>query len=237
MKEQNDIVRGVWQNHSDEAYRRDQSHWRGEGRWADDEAWQNIGRTSLDRLRAFYRYLDRPFPESPTVLEWGPGGGANLHAFRTLAPVYFGVDIAQSNLDEAARMIGNQADATVRFKSVYLDGDPASVAELVTRPVDIFLTTAVFQHFPSQEYGVRVLRAVKRLCAKDAVGMIHIRYHDGNPKFAPLERLDDYQDRHIQANSYELASFVDILRAEGFGFAYFANMRTQNNSVTAFVHA
>jgi hypothetical protein len=33
-------IAAVWERHQNDAYCRDQSHWRGVGRWADDVRWQ-----------------------------------------------------------------------------------------------------------------------------------------------------------------------------------------------------
>ena len=68
-------IKSVWNDKDDEAYRQDQSHYRGVGRWSDDAAWKGIGQSSLDKVRFLWRLLDRPKKSlhDMVTLEWGPG--------------------------------------------------------------------------------------------------------------------------------------------------------------------
>jgi hypothetical protein len=199
----------VWENHDDEAHRASQSHIRGVGRWADDEKWQWIGRRTLGLLNQAYTRLARAFPYFPTVLEWGPGGGSIAYAFREFAKEYVGVDISARNLDAASRVMQGHP-----FTPILLTGAPGTMD--VKGPIDIFISNAVFQHFPSKEYGAEVLRTVRAIAAPDAVGMVQIRYDNGSKRYRPITRLSQYYRRHITATSYELGEFWDLLIKTGW---------------------
>ncbi len=229
-----EIIKSVWDEHPDEAYRRDQSHWRGHGRWADDSLWLQIGKVTINRLNSVLRYVglsSEEFWSQPrTVLEWGPGGGANAVALAPYANEFYGVDVSPRNLAEAERQV--LALGSLCFRPVLLEADPADLIRYVKNPIDVFVSTAVFQHFPSKDYGEKVLRVLAQSSCKGAIGSIQIRYDNGNPKFAPIDRIDDYRDRHITANSYAIDEFVDICRKFRFETLYISDVRTANNYAT-----
>jgi cyclopropane fatty-acyl-phospholipid synthase-like methyltransferase len=161
------------------------------------------------------------------VLEWGPGGGSNLHALAPHATVLYGVDISQQNLQETERVLRMQ-HPQVDFHAILLRENPAEVLERVLQPVDIFVSTAVFQHFPSQQYGADVLNVVGRLCAKGCVGLIQIRFDNGNPKYTSKD-FAEYERLHITATSYELSAFWDLCRAAGLRPVSIFDINTTNN--------
>lgn len=207
---------GVWEKYEDEEWRKDQSHWRGVGRWKDDARWQAIGQGTLAKVRMIWRHLGRPpFPEPLVALEWGPGGGSNLLAMRRHCRAYFGVDIAASNLAECGRMIAEEGFGDL-LRPVLLTAEPDTIAETVTEKLDLFISTAVFQHFPSKSYGGDVLKAVAGLCKPGAIGVVQIRYDNGNEKFAPISDISQYKKKHITANSYQIDEFWNLLRESGF---------------------
>ena len=222
------VARRVWDAHTDEVYRQDQSHWRGVGRWADDAAWQAIGRSSRQKIDQLARFLGRETPNDAVMLEWGPGGGANVFAFRQITRSYYGIDISEKNLAEAQRMIRAEADATTVFEPVLLHDDP-NEALAQASGVQVFLSTACFQHFPSKEYGAQVLKVIRQACARSAIGMIQIRYDNGNPRFMPIQALEQYESRHITANSYALDEFNDLCVEAGFKVHFIADVASKNN--------
>ena len=220
-----EVITDVWERHEDRAYIEEMSHWRGAGRYADDDVWLAIGKAALDRFELFARMKNRPLPESPVMLEWGPGGGSNAFAFRDTASAYYGVDISQSNLDECTRQM---AEGPCEFRSVLLDGEPETIEGL--DPVDLFLSTSVFMHFPDKEYGARVLKVMRANCKHGAMGLIQIRFDNHNPKFSAITRLEDYADKHITATSYRLDEFTDLCLDAGFEVSAVIGLRTANNS-------
>lgn len=42
-----------------------------------------------------------------TMIEWGPGGGANAIRFASQISDFFGIDISQPNLDECSKQLNN----------------------------------------------------------------------------------------------------------------------------------
>jgi hypothetical protein len=202
-----DVVH-VWEGHPDEDYRRDMSHWRGHGRWP-DEKWQRIGEQTRACVGRMAAMLGRPIPRG-SLLEWGPGGGANLAAFTGLSSRMYGVDVSAKNLEESARVIAGTA---TEFTPILLEGDPRSVASEVDAPIELFVSTAVFQHFPTTQYGRDVLSTVAGLLAPGAMCCVQIRYDDGTPKYRPKEA--DYFARHVTFTSYALDEFWDMIAEVG----------------------
>ncbi|CAN7623552.1 hypothetical protein LJR010_004428 [Ensifer adhaerens] len=230
-------IKAVWNNAEDETYRQDQSHYRGVGRWADDEAWQDIGRSSMQKIKFLWRLLNRPNASlaNQVVLEWGPGGGANAFGLREISSRYYGVDISEKNLAEAGRMMTAEGRPNY-FKPVLLAGVPQSIVGDV-EPINIFLSTAVFQHFPSRDYGIEVLKALRSMCAPNAGGFIQIRFDNGNPKYRGIASIQEYEREHITANSYPIEVFWDALDAAGFQPLAVNGLRTKNNYATFYMAA
>ncbi|MEJ8476988.1 class I SAM-dependent methyltransferase [Roseibium algae] len=225
-----EIISGVWERHEDEAYRQDQSHWRGVGRWENDGRWKAIGTKTLAGLTniAAFAGLGPDFwTTKKTVLEWGPGGGANLFALAPFSSTYYGIDISQKNLDEASRMICEEGFKN--FSGILVEGEPHTVEASVEVPIDIFLSTAVFQHFPSKDYGAQVLATLYQVTAPGAIGLIQIRYDNGNERFKPISEINDYHKRHITANAYALEEFNDLCAQTGFVPLYICNILSSNN--------
>lgn len=233
-----DTIKSVWNDKEDETYRRDQSHYRGVGRWEDDTAWQGIGQSSLTKIRFLWRLLDRPknsFRDLVT-LEWGPGGGANAFGFQTISRRFYGVDISEKNLAECQRLMSQEGrpDYVV---PILLDGPPDSISGRITDPVDLFLSTAVFQHFPSKEYGIDVLRAIRATCKPGAGGFVQIRFDNGNEKYKGISNLSEYNERHITATSYQLDEFWSAIENTGFRPLSINAIRITNNYATFFMVA
>jgi cyclopropane fatty-acyl-phospholipid synthase-like methyltransferase len=205
-----DDVIAVWDEHPDEDYRRDMSHWRGHGRWA-DETWTAIGAATVTAIHRAAKALGREIPTGP-LLEWGPGGGANLAAFAGISQRLYGADISMKNLAECARMLA-EFDPPPEFRPILVGEDPNTVTDAIDEPIDVFVSTAVFQHFPTREYGSEVLRAVTNVLTPGALGCVQIRYDDGTPKY--LQKQDDYFGRHVAFTSYPLDEFWDMINSVG----------------------
>ncbi|POF34361.1 methyltransferase domain-containing protein [Roseibium marinum] len=223
----------IWANNENEEYRKDNSHFRGVGRWTDDERWKSIGKNSLTALNRHIRMVTNdPFywTQERNMLEWGPGGGSNAYAFRKLVQYYYGVDISQDNLNETERVASE--DGTQGFVPVLLNSSIDDVIKSVREPVDIFLSTAVFQHFPSKAYGVEVLKCVHQVLKPGGIGMVQIRFDNGNPKYKPIAELEEYHEKHITATSYALDEFFGILQEIGFYEIFITGLNRDINYVT-----
>lgn len=228
-------IKGVWNDKNDEAYRQDVSHYRGVGRWADDNLWQGIGQSSLAKIRFLWRLLDRS-PKSLAdlvALEWGPGGGANAFGLQPIARKYYGIDISEKNLMECQRLMTAEGRPDY-VAPVLLADSPATIKGRV-EDVDIFLSTAVFQHFPSKDYGVEVLQAIRSVCKPGACGFIQIRFDNGSGRFKSIEDISDYERGHITATSYRLDEFWDAVANAGFKPLSLNSIGTSNHYATYFL--
>jgi len=206
------VARKVWDDLANETKRQDFSHYRGVGRYADEVAWRAVGESSLARLRRLVpvQFWTRPL----RALEWGPGGGSNISALCRVSQTVWGVDISQKNLEECARVLPQETRD--RFRAVHLQDDLGQVRKAVTEPLDIFLSTAVFQHFPSKAFGRDVLHLASDLMRDGAIGLIQIRYDNGAEKYRPNSGLDEYAGRFITATSYAIDEFAQMLSEAGF---------------------
>ncbi|MFD1703708.1 class I SAM-dependent methyltransferase [Methylopila henanensis] len=235
LSDETKVSAAVWDRYDDEARRAELSHWRGAGKWADDEKWRNVGVRSRRRLERLAALTGRTLWDRPrAMLEWGPGGGANLFAFRDVAARYYGVDISQRNLDEAQRMIALEGYSG--FRPVLVEGEPAEVEAAVTEPIDILLSTAVFQHFPSRAYGLRVLRTMRKLAAPDAIGLIQIRFAD-DAHAAGEPDLADYARRFVTATAYGIDEFRAACGEAGFAVLKIDHINPNSRYATFYLTA
>lgn len=100
---------------------------------------------------------------------------------------FYGVDISKANLDECTRQC--ERSALRPFRPILIDPeDPESVPQVVDGPLDAFLSTAVYQHFPSKSYGHRVTRIAGELLRPGGVALIQTRYSEGSRRFRPKKR-------------------------------------------------
>lgn len=220
----------VWEDHEDEEYRRDQSHWRGHGRWTDDERWLRIGRGTLNGIKEIERLVRRKvLAASPVVLEWGPGGGSNLLALSKLASKLYATDVSSKNLEESARVLREAGFSA--FQPILLKSSLEQDLALVEEPIDVFISSAVFQHFPSKQYGLDVLATVRRRMADGGVGRIQLRFDNGNPRYRP-KATTQYEKSHIRATSYGLDEFWDALKTAGFQPLSIVKLDGRNNYAT-----
>jgi hypothetical protein len=222
-----DDVIAVWDGHPDEEYRRDMSHWRGHGRWA-EEKWASIGVATANSIRRAARTLGRDVPTG-ALLEWGPGGGSNLVACAEISQRLYGADISMKNLEECARVL-TELHPSPEFRPILVGDDPAAVAAAIDEPIEVFVSTAVFQHFPTREYGGEVLRAVADVAAPGALGCVQIRYDDGTPKYLPKQ--DDYFAKHVTFTSYQLDEFWDLLKSVGLQPLEISSVNSKVNYAT-----
>ena len=200
-----------WSDSQRDERLRDYSHWLGHGRWADEKRWFGIGDNSRRLLDQARRIVNEDRPNH-CMLEWGQGGGANAVHFSSDVNTYYGVDIAQANLDECARQF--QVRGLKNFCPILIDADqPEDVVQQIEDPIDVFLSTAVFQHFPSKEYGQRVIKVVSRILRERAIGLIQIRYDNGDERFVSKNR--NYRKNAITFTSYQVDEFWELLAESG----------------------
>jgi Methyltransferase domain len=205
-------AREYWSASATSADQRDMSHWLGEGRWSDAGGWRRIGDEHFELYRKLVQLSGRTSPIR-TMLEWGPGGGANAIRFAEGIPEFIGVDISEPNLKECARQL--EAHGHHIFQGILVDApNPEGVLAKSDKPVDFFLSTAVFQHFPDKEYGVRVTKIAHQLLAKDGIALIQTRYDNGIELFKP--KKNNYKSNVAYFTSYMIDEYWNIARDTGF---------------------
>jgi len=191
---------------------KDLSHWLGEGRWSDEQAWNRIGQNNFERFEKLALLANSTRPIR-SMIEWGPGGGANAVQFCSEVKTFYGIDISEANLAESQRHMENCGFDG--FQAILIEAEkPEQCLRLVESPVDFFLSTSVYQHFPSKEYGVRITKLAYELLSDEGVALIQIRYDDGSDKFKPKRR--DYHKNAITFTSYHLDEFWEIALDIGF---------------------
>jgi len=205
-------AQAYWSESDTEGTVRDMSHWRGEGRW-DEEAWADLGRRHVFLFEQLCARAGVRPSTIRTMVEWGSGGGANAVAFCGRLERFYGVDISAANLQECRRQVDKERGEG--FRTVWIPvGQPEHCLQTIETPVDFFLSTAVYQHFPSKPYGERVTRLAARLLRPGGLALIQIRYDDGSERLRPKDR--DYRRNVTFFNSYRPDEFAEIALAAGF---------------------
>jgi hypothetical protein len=196
-----------WSESDIDAPKRDTSHWLGEGRWSSSETWAQIG---IKHYQMFKKLVTMGSGRNSLqrMVEWGPGGGANVTEFlKNSFKTCYGVDISRSNLNECCRQV--EARRLNGFVPVCISIEsPQAALQLIQEPVDFFLSTAVFQHFPSKDYGRAIIDIASRTLAMHGLALIQIRYDNGRSAYRPKRR--NYHDHVITFTSYAIDEFWHI---------------------------
>lgn len=220
----------LWSEGRQSAAVRDMSHWEGEGRWADREAWRAIGAVHFQMARELCAHVGLGWPIR-RMIEWGPGGGSNAIAFSKVLESFTAVDISKPNLDECRRQL--EAIPFGGFTPVHLTSpDPWVVAADLGTEMDLFLSTAVYQHFPGKAYGLEVTRIAYHCLRSPGVALIQIRYDDGKSKYQP--KVSDYREQFVTFTSYGISEFWDLATEVGFTPLY-VKLGTHTNYATFFL--
>lgn len=187
------------------------SHWRGAGVFADDDLWLAWGRRQLEIYRQFSRMFGVIKPPR-RIVEWGCGGGANAVHFAPMAESYIGVDIAGPSLQECARQL--ESTGFRNFEPVLIDaGAPERALTHIKQKCDLFLAIAVFEAFPTPEYGLQVLRIARDLLNEGGMAFIQIRFIRNSWNSRPKRFA---YKRHISSNAYRVEAFWDDAERAGF---------------------
>ena len=201
-----------WSRSASMPWVRDLSHWRGHGRWSDDRVWRGIGARHFAAFEKLCARTRRPRPIR-SMVEWGPGGGANAVAFAREVTQFHGVDISSANLAECGRQLAQNGFGgwrPVKIEAV----DPRGCLNQIETPVEFFLSTAVFQHFPGKAYGAHVMRIAHELLAPRGIALVSIRYDDGSEALRPKDR--DYANNAVTFTSYGIDEFAQLAQTVGF---------------------
>jgi len=202
----------LWNESKESEFIQDQAHWRGIGRWENDENWINIGKSRQEMYQKLEQIL--PFkPNKNTMVEWGPGGGSNILAFSNEFKEIVGVDISSETLKQCI----NQVKSIENFKFIpeLIEADqPELIRENYIGYFDFFLSTAVYQHFPSKQYAKKINQIAYDLLKDNGTAIIQIRYDDNNWRYH--SKLFGYRKKFIAFTSFGISEFNKNLEKIGF---------------------
>jgi methylase of polypeptide subunit release factors len=146
-----------------------------------DENWRMIGQRHTSMFAEFAKSIDIQRPVQK-IVDWGCGGGANAVAFAPECREMWGVDISADALLECSRQVAS-ADASCEFHPLQVTvPDPEAALKVIPHDIDLFHCLYVFEVFPSQEYGRRILRLAKQLLRPGGVCFVQIKYETGSWK-------------------------------------------------------
>lgn len=184
---------------------RDQAHWCGVGRW-NRERWLAYG-DFFDGFigRCLERHVPRPALSQKTALDWGCGGGAVTRVLCRRFHMVWGVEIGEATLGECRRRMAELHLNNFRGLLVPAEEPERAVAAVGAGKVDFILSVAVFKHFPSAEYTLRILKVFSELIVPGGFLFIQYRYDDGTPKYRP--KTVDYARNVVTMTSLTLETF------------------------------
>ncbi len=146
-------------------------HWSGS---LPEEAWDRIGGETYE----FYQRVSSSLGlDSPVrrIVEWGCGGGANAIHFAKEVDTFYGVDISETTLQECERQMAKRG--LTNFKPILIDTQsPEKACESISEPIDLFLCVYVFELFPSEAYGLKILRIASQLLKQGGVAIVQNKY-------------------------------------------------------------
>lgn len=184
-------------------------HWRGE-EGIGDAAFERMGARNTARFQRFATALGFS-TDGLTILEWGCGGGANLHALAPHASALYGVDVSPESLDHAEREL---AGAGPVFTPVLITvSDPEAALDAVDDPVDLFLCVNVMELIPSPEYGERILRIARQMLRPGGMALIQIRYSTGRVHTRSMRAF--YRLNPAGVTTYGIDQFWALCAAHG----------------------
>lgn len=201
-----------WNSSKNSEFIQDLSHWNGKGRFANKSIWEKLGKKHKKLFTTLCEITHTNLPVK-NILGWGCGGGLNVLALNKLTLNYYGVDISKPNLQECSRQI--KKNKIKNFYPVLIQIEkPEEVCKLIPAPIDFFISTSVYQHFPNKTYGITVTKIAYKLLSKTGIALIHIRYNNSN--FELNYSGKDYTKNAIIFTSYGLEEFYKICTTTGF---------------------
>jgi len=198
-----------WNQGTDEVH--EMSHWRGEGGWT-KVRWKAHGEKHVEMWKRFSeqeREVVMPF-ESMTMVEWGVGGGANVAAFAPYCKRIYGIDVSVRNLSES---LDRMPDGSGKYTTMLISSK-RSEFQTGLSDIDFFLSTMTFQHFPSKEYGVRVVKVAHDLLKPGGWALIQIRYVYDSSNVPESETDEPYSWSTNVA--WSIAEFMSMCQAMSF---------------------
>ena len=189
---------------------KDMSHQYKSGRWNYSE-WNALGVTMFIRLTHILNITGNGDKHQMSLTEFGCGGGANLHFMQQHSDFHLcGVDISQKTLDAARDGLPDSVNLIH-----YDPADPAAMIDALPYTADIFLSTYVFQHFPSWEYTEEVLKLMTQMIRVDGVFLVQYRFRKAATS-GSLFPGGKYEDQFIRAATFDPQELEDLFTMNGF---------------------
>ena len=188
------------------------AHWKNKGIFEDNQRWLSLGKEHLELILKYSSVLDFRFPVKK-IVEWGCGGGANAVHFAPLTEKFIGIDITSESLAECGTQILERGYNN--FQPVLIDATvPESILNENINNVDLFISTYVFEQFPSPEYGMKILELANKMLRNEGIAFIHIRYNDER-KDLKSKRFS-YKLHPYLMTTYTLEEFWGKVKNYGF---------------------
>jgi methyltransferase family protein len=200
-----------WQDQSNESLE-SFSHWRGKGPFIKDELWLGLGKFHLELFEKAASWSGMRLPVE-RIVEWGSGGGMNAVHFASHARQFYGVDISSDSLMECAKQVA-PVEAGVFIPILIEAAHPEVVCSQISRPIDLFLCTYVFELIPSPEYGLKIMQIAHGLLRSGGIALVQLRYHTG--LFHELSKRRNYAKNMVHMTSYALDEFWTACQGIGF---------------------
>ena len=127
----------------------------------------------------------------------------------------YGTDISLENLKITTKIVNEEANKN--FVPILIN-DGENLFKL-NEKVDFFYSSAVFQHLPSKDYCINVLKHIKKVLKKHSIGFIQVRLESSykNKDFYTKNfSSDNYNKHYITFVSFDIFEFYEIL--ESFNF-------------------
>lgn len=203
-----DDVKAFWNDDSDRL--RTYAHYCAQ---LGEERWRQVGDNVLKQLESFVE-LDT----NMDVLDYGCGGGAITRALlqHDARPLVYAADISLSALHQT-REVAESLDLDHRLELIHVDPAIPYTGIRKHRPYDVIVTSAVFQHFPSQEYASEILEAFAFSSHKQTKAVVQIREDTGDPQFTP--KSGDYLSQAITYTSHTKEDFAERCERAGWRVA------------------
>jgi hypothetical protein len=218
----------VWGRTSEPGGVRTWAHWRrdkGEKFWA---------QKATDHVRRFKRIqqLSGTKISGGRAVEWGVGGGLNLHAFYKYFDVFYGIDISEPTLQECSREAEEARISNFLPLLVDISRPQSALRTVEPGSCSFALSTAVFHHFPSKEYAFKILRILYEMLENNGLCLIQYRWDDGSGYFRSKTRFYSRGKNCIRFTSHRISEFVEKCREVGFRVLSAVNMAHANCNYT-----
>ena len=149
------------------------------------------------------------------IVDWGPGGGANMLAFaKNIRGNYYGVDISEKNLEECNTIAVN---ANIKnFYGILINiANPEKVYKKIEK-CHLFICTAVFPHLPHKDYAERITKIARDLLIKDGIAIFHVLLG----KRRRIFHIGSYNSQVHSNTIFTYEEYIQILKKNNLKLMY-----------------